>query len=76
MHKQRQHYQGYGRGQAHKRYVVLQDLTRLLVVARFRPTNKIESQNAGQTVVEFESEDTCSVKVGQNPYREVTKSAH
>lgn len=31
------------------------------VVARFRPQNKVELANGGQPIVEFQSEDTCSI---------------
>ncbi|KAF7510163.1 hypothetical protein GJ744_007062 [Endocarpon pusillum] len=32
------------------------------VVARFRPQNKTELANGGQPIVEFQSEDTCSIQ--------------
>ncbi len=33
------------------------------VVARFRPPNKLELASGGETIVDFESEDTCNVQV-------------
>jgi hypothetical protein len=33
------------------------------VVARFRPQNKIELASGGKPIVEFQSEDTCSIQV-------------
>ncbi|KAL9577763.1 MAG: hypothetical protein Q9212_006160, partial [Teloschistes hypoglaucus] len=33
------------------------------VVARFRPPNKAEIANGGETIVDFETEDTCSINV-------------
>jgi kinesin family protein 5 len=32
-------------------------------VARFRPQNKIEIASGGQPIVEFNSEDTCTIQV-------------
>jgi kinesin family protein 5 len=34
------------------------------VVARFRPQNRTEIELGGQPIVEFESEDTCRLDVG------------
>ena len=34
-----------------------------LVVARFRPQNKIEVTNGGEPIVKFEGEDTCVLNV-------------
>lgn len=36
------------------------------VVARFRPPNRAEMANGGESIVNFESEDTCSINV-RNP---------
>ena len=33
------------------------------VVARFRPPNKAELANGGDQIVDFETEDTCSINV-------------
>jgi hypothetical protein len=33
------------------------------VVARFRPQNKIELANGGEPVVDFPSDDTCTINV-------------
>ena len=33
------------------------------VVARFRPPNKAELASGGETVVSFDSEDTCNINV-------------
>jgi hypothetical protein len=33
------------------------------VVARFRPQNKIEIASGGEPIVDFKSEDTCSINV-------------
>ena len=35
----------------------------LLVVARFRPPNKAELASGGESIVDFEAEDTCSISV-------------
>lgn len=35
-----------------------------LVVARFRPQNKVELASDGETIVDFQSDDTCSIQVG------------
>ena len=37
-----------------------------VVVARFRPPNKTELANGGDQIVNFESEDTCSIVVNQS----------
>ena len=34
-----------------------------LVVARFRPPNKAELASGGDSIVDFESEETCSINV-------------
>ena len=34
------------------------------MVARFRPQNKVEIASGGEPIVEFETEDTCSIQVG------------
>lgn len=36
------------------------------VVARFRPQNRVELESGGKPIVEFNSEETCTVDVG-NP---------
>ena len=33
------------------------------VVARFRPPNKTELASGGETIVNFETEDTCNINV-------------
>jgi len=33
------------------------------VVARFRPQNKVEIASGGEPIVDFKSEDTCSINV-------------
>lgn len=33
------------------------------VVARFRPQNKIEIASGGEPIVEFKSDDTCTIQV-------------
>lgn len=33
------------------------------VVARFRPPNKAELASGGESIVDFEAEDTCSINV-------------
>ena len=35
----------------------------VLVVARFRPPNKAEIASGGETIVDFETEDTCQINV-------------
>lgn len=37
------------------------------VVARFRPPNRAEIASGGESIVNFESEDTCSINV-RNPF--------
>lgn len=37
------------------------------VVARFRPPNKAELACGGDSIVDFETEDTCSINVGRAP---------
>ena len=37
------------------------------VVARFRPPNKAELANGGDQIVDFETEDTCSINVRKAP---------
>ena len=34
-----------------------------IVVARFRPPNKAEIASGGESIVDFETEDTCNVTV-------------
>ncbi len=41
----------------------IRQLTILIVVARFRPQNKIELASDGKPIVEFQSKDTCSIQV-------------
>lgn len=33
-------------------------------MARFRPQNKIEIASGGEPIVDFNSEDTCTIQVG------------
>lgn len=33
------------------------------VVARFRPPNKAEIASGGESIVQFETDDTCSINV-------------
>lgn len=37
------------------------------VVARFRPPNKAELASGGDHIVDFETEDTCSINVRSTP---------
>lgn len=37
------------------------------VVARFRPPNKAELASGGDQIVDFETEDTCSINVCNTP---------
>lgn len=39
-----------------------------IVVARFRPPNRAEIANGGESIVSFESEDTCSLNVRHLPH--------
>lgn len=34
-----------------------------IVVARFRPQNKVELSSGGTPIVEFESEESCNINV-------------
>ncbi len=55
------------RGQQHQRWdivtvnVAITDKS--LVVARFRPQNKVEVTHGGEPIVKFEGEDTCALNV-------------
>lgn len=39
------------------------------VVARFRPQNKAELALGGESIVDFETEDTCSINVRSGCYQ-------
>lgn len=57
----------------------IQELIHLcVVVARFRPPNKAELASGGDQIVDFETEDTCSINVRKGPVlhtqREATSS--
>lgn len=39
-------------------------MTSIKVVARFRPQNRIENEQGGLPVVNFEGNDTCAISVG------------
>jgi hypothetical protein len=53
----------YHQGQASAVQIPPYQLTFLSVVARFRPQNKVELASGGEPIVEFPSEDTCSIQV-------------
>lgn len=35
----------------------------MIVVARFRPQNKVELASGGEPIVDFETEETCRINV-------------
>lgn len=46
-----------------------------IVVARFRPQNKIELANGGEPVVDFPSDDTCTINV-RDPHTILVRHIH
>ncbi len=56
--------------QSHLSRIPTCKLTKLAtVVARFRPPNKAEIASGGESIVDFETEDTCKISVCIRPPR-------